>query len=103
MKALDESVIIEVQAARAGEEVKSEFGLVIGRREMGEIPTWGTVISVGDAVPEEARSILERKVLIPNGRMNNVTDPRVVAGEFIEKSDLRQLVTTHWKNIQVIY
>ncbi|MGL4523054.1 MAG: hypothetical protein ACRCWQ_10925 [Bacilli bacterium] len=101
--AFDESIIIEVQAARAGSEIKSAGGIVIGKLEMGEIPKVGEVISVGNAVPDLAVSMLFGKiVLIPNGRIANVPDPRVVAGE-IKESDGRQLVSTHWKNIQAIF
>lgn len=104
MQAFDESIIIEVNAARAGEEVKTESGIVIGRREMGEIPDVGTVVSVGNGVPDIAVSrLIGNKVIIPAGRITHAPDPRVVAGQDIKIEDRRQLVATHWKNIQVIY
>ncbi|QHJ78825.1 MAG: hypothetical protein [Caudoviricetes sp.] len=97
MKALDESVIIETFARRKGEEIK-EGMFIVGKELHGEIPTFGTVIDVGlmthGLEPGDV-------VLIPNGRMTNVVDPRIVAGEVV--SNPRQLVATHWKNIQVNY
>lgn len=101
MKALDESVIIEVFARRKGQEITSESGLIIGREQQGEIPEWGTIVSVGDrTVGLELGDI----VLLPNGRLTHVPDPNVVDG-LISKEDpkARQLITTHWKNIQVKY
>lgn len=100
MQAVDESIIIETKAKRAGEELVTEGGIVLGRLEMGEIPEIGTIISIGNAVPE---NLLNKRVLIPNGRINHVVDPRIVAGEFVPETERRQLVATHWKNIQVIY
>lgn len=101
MKALDESVIIEVKARRKGQEIISESGLVIGVETQGEIPEHGEVVSVGINCQNIS---LGEIVLLPNGRMTHVPDPRVVSGE-IKKDDktARQLVTTHWKNIQVSY
>lgn len=101
MKALDESVIIEVFARRKGQEIKSESGLIIGREQQGEIPEWGTIVSVG----ERSQGLVEGDiVLLPNGRLTHVPDPNVVEGK-ITKDDLqaRQLITTHWKNVQVKY
>lgn len=104
MKACFESVIIEVKAARAGEEVTSDGGIVIGRRETGEIPEIGTIISVGKHVPADAADILlNKKVLIPHARMEHVVDPRVVDGTLVIGEKPRQLTATHWKNIQVVY
>lgn len=104
MQAFDESIIIEVKARRAGEEIKSEMGIVLGRLDQGEVPDIGTVISVGKGVPHtSADALLNSKVIIPNGRMTHVIDPRVVAGQFVQEEDRRQLVATHWKNIQVVY
>lgn len=104
MQAFDESIIIEVQARRAGEEIKSELGIVLGRLEQGEVPDLGTVISVGSGIPSAAaEQLLNKQVIIPNGRMTHVVDPRVVAGQFVKEENRRQLIATHWKNIQVIY
>lgn len=100
MKALDESVIIEVKARRKGEEIKRN-GIVVGIEQHGEVPEWGTIVDVGErSVGLEVGDV----VLVPNGRMTHVPDPRVVAGELSKDSfDSRQLITTHWKNIQVKY
>lgn len=103
MKALDESVVIEVAARRPGEEQKTASGIVIGVEKVGEIPTYGTIVAIGRYA--EGKEIeLGDVVLIPQGRMQNVPDPKVVDGELADKSPkARQLVATHWKNIQVNY
>ena len=103
MKALDESVVIEVAARRVGEEQKTASGIVIGRETIGEVPTYGTIVSIGSrAVGNELE--VGDVVLIPQGRMQNVPDPKVVDGSLDGKSNqARQLVATHWKNIQVKY
>lgn len=100
MKALDESVIIEVFARRKGEEVKVG-NIIVGREQHGEVPEWGTIVSVG----ERTQGLVEGDVvLLPNGRLTHVPDPYVVDGK-ITKDDpkARQLITTHWKNVQVKY
>lgn len=100
MKALDESVIIEVFARRKGEEIKVG-NIIVGREQQGEVPEWGTIVSVG----ERTQGLVEGDiVLLPNGRLTHVPDPNVVAGK-ITKDDpsTRQLITTHWKNVQVKY
>lgn len=103
MRALGENVIIEVQAARAGDEVKTESGIVIGRREMGEVPDVGVIVSIGDSVPDSDFIKNGMKVLIPHSRINNVPDPRAVEGSLHQGEKGRQLVATHWQNIQVVY
>lgn len=101
MQALDESVIIETFARRKGEEIFSESGFVIGKELHGEVPEWGIVVSRG---PMCQGLTVGDIVLIPNGRITHVPDPQVVDGK-LPKGDLkaRQLITTHWKNLQVKY
>lgn len=100
MKALDESVIIEVFARRKGEEIKVG-NIIVGREQQGEVPEWGTIVSVG----ERTQGLVEGDiVLLPNGRLTHVPDPNVVAGKITkDDSQARQLITTHWKNVQVKY
>lgn len=100
LKALDESVVIEVKARRVGEEVKVG-SIIIGKEQTGEIPTHGTVIAIG---PMTHGISVGDIVLLPNGRSSHVVDPRVVDGTLDSKDpEVRQLIATHWKNIQVNY
>lgn len=98
-----EQVILEIKARRVGDEVKTEGGLVIGIEQQGEIPTTGTVVSIGQFV-DQAYVQLGDVVLLPNGHLQNVPDPRVVTGALPKKSpEAKQFVTTHYKNIAVVY
>lgn len=98
-----EQVILEIKARRVGDEVKTETGLVIGIEQQGEIPTTGTVVSIGQFV-DKAYAQLGDVVLLPNGHLQNVPDPRVVAGALKKASpEAKQFVTTHYKNIAVVY
>lgn len=96
-----ESIIIEAKGlANAGDEIFSESGFLLGRRELPEIPLTAEIVSVGDSVPEHLKPGMI--VLVPNGRMDNVPDPRYLRGE-IDVKNSRKLSVTHWKNIQVVY
>lgn len=101
--AFDENIVIETKAARAGEEI-SIGGFVVGTREHGEIPLVGTIVAIGGSVPttENSPIALGNVVLLPNGRLDHVPDPRYLTGE-IASDEQRQLVTTHYKNIRVVY
>lgn len=102
MKANHDYVILETNAAPAGSEMKTESGIVYGKRDTGEIPEYATVVAVGEGVdnPDIVEGAL---VPVTNGKMSNVPDPRVVKGEDVPKSERRKLAVTHWKNITVIY
>ena len=98
-----EMVIIEVKARNKGTEIKTESGLILGKLEEGEIPLTGTIVSVGDGVPSDEISIND-VVLLPNGKLQNVPDPRVIEGSMKrEDPDAAKMVTTHYKNICVVY
>ncbi|MBF84594.1 MAG: hypothetical protein CL489_08980 [Acidobacteria bacterium] len=102
IKANHEYVVLETNAKRAGEEDVSESGIVLGKRTQGEVPEYATVVAVGEGVENKDIKV-GSLVPVTNGRMSNVPDPRVVAGEHVPKDQLRQLAVTHWKNITVIY
>ncbi|UOX40334.1 head morphogenesis [Aeromonas phage GomatiRiver_11] len=98
-----ESVILESKNLEmAGAEIMSSTipGFVVGKRETHEIPLTAKIISVGPDVPNHLE--VGMTVLIPNGRMDNVPDPRFLSGEIAAK-DSRKMSVTHWKNIQVVY
>lgn len=101
MYAMSENVIIETFARRVGDEIKMG-SIIVGKEEVGEVPEWGVLVDIGSNVPENMN--VGDIVLIPNGRMAHVPDPRVVEGT-LTKDDpkRRQLVVTHWRNIQVNY
>lgn len=99
-KAVGDYVIIEAKAESAGKEIKSELGIVIGRREVGEIPLVGKIISVGETVDPE---LLGKTILLPMGKMNKVPHPDVLNGlKKEEEIDLKWTVT-HKANVVVVY
>ena len=98
-KAFGETVIIETKAAKAGEELTSDSGFVLGKRETGEIPLTGIVVAIGDKVVGIGLGDI---VLLPNGRMDHCPDPRYLSGE-IDSTKQRQLTTTHYANIRVVF
>ena len=107
VKAFDEQVICECQATRAGEEVKSEFGIVIEqKKQVPEVPLSGTVVSVGENCPAHVHDLIGREVSLPVGQaagvMMNIPDPAVVFhGAKRERS--RILVAFHHKAIRAVY
>ena len=98
-----EQIIIDTKAIKEGEELKSEGGIVLGRATQGEVPLHGIVISVGADVDQNVIRVGD-KVLLPQGAIKNVPDPRIIRGEMKPDSSERALwVHTHYKNIAVIY
>lgn len=96
-----ESIILESKnLASVGDEIVSESGFVLGKRDLPEVPLTAEIISVGADVPGHLK--VGMQVLIPNGRMHNVPDPRYLAGEINVKSG-RKMSACHWKDIQVVY
>ncbi|AUR85877.1 chaperonin 10 Kd subunit [Vibrio phage 1.081.O._10N.286.52.C2] len=101
--ALGEQIIIDTKAIKEGEEVKSAGGIVIGRATEGEVPLHGIVIAVGEEVNTDIINIGD-KVLLPQGSIRNVPDPRIIAGEMSQNDNNRVLwVSTHYKNITAVY
>ncbi|CAL9972404.1 head morphogenesis [Vibrio phage K567] len=98
-----EQVIIDTKAVREGEELFSAGGIALGRATQGEVPLHGRVISVGDEVDTDVIDVGD-SVLLPQGNMKNVPDPRIIKGEIKPDADDRELwVHTHYKNIAVVY
>lgn len=96
-----ESIILESKnLASAGDEIISDSGFVLGKRDLPEVPLTAEIISVGKDVPDHLK--VGMQVLIPNGRMHNVPDPRYLSGEISAKNG-RKLSACHWKDIQVVY
>lgn len=102
-----EYVVIEVTARPQGSEIVSESGIVVGYRQTGEQPSFGTVVSVGSEVPEDiANLMLGKKVPLPHAHMANVPDPDLVTGVITEdeaKQKHTKYVTAHYKSVQAIY
>lgn len=102
MRALGEYVILVSEPAQAGDEIKSESGLILGYRQEGEIPLACTVVSIGDKVPEGVVKIGDL-VPIPNGNIKNVPHPDVVKGLKKEKEVRQKYVSCHYTAIAVVY
>lgn len=101
--ALGEQIIIDTKAVKEGEEIKSDGGIVIGRATQGEIPLYGIVISVGSDVDQGVIRVGD-KVLLPQGSIKNVPDPRIIEGSMKQDDNDRALwVHTHYKNIAAVY
>ncbi|CAL9963618.1 head morphogenesis [Vibrio phage D479] len=98
-----EQVIIDTNAKSEGEELKSAGGIVLGTLNQGEVPLHGKVISVGGEVDQDIVSVGDI-VLLPQGHIKNVPDPRIIAGQ-MEQTDTKRVkwVHTHYKNIAVVY
>ena len=105
-KAFDEQVVLECSAARKGEELKSDAGLILGVRNQGDIPLYGTIVSIGDACPDNVKELMGKDVALPQGGRiySNVPDPRMAYGLIPRNStDARIFVTMHYKAIRTIY
>ncbi|AAQ17925.1 gp31 head assembly cochaperone with GroEL [Aeromonas phage Aeh1] len=105
-RAFDEQVVLECNAARKGEELKSDAGLILGVRNQGDIPLYGTVVSVGENCPESIKELMGKDVALPQGSgiYSNVPDPRMAYGLIPRNStEARIFVTLHYKGIRTIY
>lgn len=96
-------IIIDTKVRKVGEEVKSAAGIILGTEREGEVPLFGKVISVGATVDQNVIKLGDI-VLLPNGHMKNVPDPRIIAGE-MEQTDSGRVtwMSTHYENISVVY
>lgn len=102
IKALGESVIIAARADSAGTEEVSSTGIVLGVRQQGELPEYGEIYDVGEAVPKGYFNVGD-KVPLPMGNMRNVPHPETVfngkkASEFPVK-----YITAHFRTIAAVY
>lgn len=108
-QAMDEQVIVQCQALRAGEEVKSDLGIIIeSKKAIPEVPISGAIVSVGENCPEWVHDLVGCEIALPVGQaagvMVNVPDPDVVAGRLPRNSNrARILVAMHYKAIRVVY
>lgn len=101
--ALGEQIIIDTNAIKEGEEVVSAGGIVLGQATQGEIPLHGVVISVGEEVNQDVIKVGD-KVLLPQGAIKNVPDPRIIQGFMKADDNDRALwVHTHYKNVAAVY
>lgn len=99
-KAMGDYVIIEAEAESVGAEVKSEFGIIIEKRQTGEIPLVGKIISIGENVDPK---LLNKTVLLPLGKMNKVPHPDVLNKVKKEEEIYLKWMVTHKQNIVVCY
>ena len=98
-----EQIIMHQEVRMKGAEVKTSGGIVLGIEEHGEVPLTGIVVSVG---PDVDTSIIDigDVCLLPAANMNNVPDPRIIAGEMDRDSVERlTMFSTHFKNVCVKY
>lgn len=98
-----EYVIIQSTAYPQGSEILSTTGLLLGYREVGEMPVSGTIISIGPDVPEE---YLGAVVVLPSAHMANVPHPDLAAKKITAdqaKENVNKLSSCHYKAIQAIY
>lgn len=108
MKPRGEMVIIACEDTKAfGAEIKSDAGIILGRAEDREnlIPAWGKIVEKGSEVPDDVSVVIGDTVLLPDStRYQKVYEPRVVSGELPRNSkDQLIYITTHYKNISIIY
>lgn len=104
--AFDEQIILECTAARKGQELKTESGIVLGQRTQGDIPLYGTIVSVGENCPDNVKQLVGVDIPLPQsgGIYSNVPDPRMAYGTIPKNSvDARIFVTMHYKGIRAIY
>lgn len=102
--AFDEQVICECQAARKGQEIISESGIHLGERVQGDVPLYGTIVSVGENVSEAVKALVGRDIPLPNGHVSNIPDPRIAYGELpFSSKESRIFVTMHYKAVRAVY
>ncbi|QIW87051.1 head assembly chaperone protein [Aeromonas phage Ahp1_CNU-2021] len=102
--AFDEQVICECQAARKGQEIKSASGILLGERTQGDVPLYGTIVSVGENVSEAVKALVGRDIPLPNGHISNIPDPRIAYGEMpFNSKESRIFVTMHYKAVRAVY
>lgn len=105
-KAFDEQVVLECSAARKGEELTSSGGIVLGQRTQGDLPLYGTIVSIGDNCPDYIKELIGQDIALPQGGgiYSNVPDPRMAYGEIPRNStEARIFVTMHYKGIRTVY
>lgn len=104
--AFDEQVVLECTAARKGEELTTQSGIVLGQRNQGDIPLYGTVVSVGENCPDEVKALIGQDIPLPQGGgiYSNLPDPRMAYGVIPRSAlDARIFVTMHYKGIRAVY
>lgn len=106
-QAVGEWVILECKARKPGEEEKSALGIILEAKKeknIGEVPLYGTVVSVGGECKDYIADLIGKDIALPNGRINNIPDPDV-ARKKIDQKDLsaRIFVGVHQSAIQAIY
>lgn len=103
--AIGDHVIIRCEAAREGEEVRSESGFVLEvKRQQGEIPLFGTVVSVGERCPNLYKELVGMDVALPQaGHFAKFYDPAVIRKEKkAGKGDIIY-ISTHYNAIRGVY
>ena len=100
-KAFGPFVVIEAQARSAGYEEKSDYGIIIETKTtQGEIPLVGKIVSIGGDVPAE---LLNKVVLLPNGKMSYLPHPDEVNGLKKREEIDDKLTVAHYTHIAAVY
>ncbi|QDH49066.1 chaperone protein [Pantoea phage Phynn] len=107
VRATGEYVIIKSIAHPANSEIYSQGGMLLGYRELPEVPKSGVIVDVGSDVPEETRKILlNARVVLPTQHMTSVPDPELISGEITEEEARKKITkfsTCHYKAVQAVY
>lgn len=107
-KPLGSVVVLRLEAKRAGEEIKSDSGIVLATAQQatqGGVPTHGTVVAVADGCPKEYKELIGYEVALPSdSNFAKMWDPRVVRREITEKSGKDTIyVTCHYSALRSVY
>lgn len=109
LKAMDEQVICQCFAARAGDEVKTTSGIILEqKKEVPEVPISGTIVSVGENCPEWVHALVGREIALPIGQpsgvMLNIPDPDMVFGRIPRTSKKHRIfVAINFHAIRAVY
>lgn len=102
--ALSEQVICECTAARKGQELTSASGIVLGQRNQGDIPLYGTIVSIGAGCPDHIQELMGRNIPLVTGMISNIPDPRMAFGEIpLNSVESRIFVTMHHSAVRAVY
>ncbi|QAY01166.1 head assembly cochaperone with GroEL [Aeromonas phage ZPAH1] len=107
-QAMGDHIVLMCEAKRAGEEEKSELGIVLStaqQTKQGGIPTHGIIVSVGGNCPQDFHNMIGAEVALPSsGHFAKMWDPRVVRKELKEDSGKDTIyVTCHYNAIRSVY
>lgn len=102
IQAMGEHVIIVSEPQQAGDEIKTESGIVIGVHQQGQLPEMCTIHSIGSGVPDGLFKIGDH-IPLPIGSIKNVPHPDFVLGKKQQKDIKQKYVTCHYSSIPCVY